>query len=122
LKRLPSNGLVIDIPGLDERVRDAFRLQTKRYARACGCSAGGATFLLATAACIAGAGYLALDQAWAGFASTIVVAMIVVPFLTITAKFLGLRFARWRFRRQCARLIGSLSVKAPVHDAFRRNS
>jgi hypothetical protein len=120
LKRLPPNGLVVDIPGLDEKVRDTFRLETKRYARACGCSAGGATFILATAACIAYACHLALDQDWAGFTSTIVVAMFVVPFLTVTAKFLGLQFVRLRFRRQCARVIWSLSAKAAVHDPGRR--
>jgi hypothetical protein len=115
LKRLPPNGLVVDIPGLDEKERDAFRLETKRYARACGCSAGGATFILTTAACIAYAFYLALDRDWTGFTGTIVVAMFVVPFLTITAKFLGLRFARLRFRRGCARLIRSVSRRSTIH-------
>jgi hypothetical protein len=103
VKRLPPEGLIIDIPGLDQRERDAFRLQIKKYVHACGCSAGGATFLLASALCVVYAGYLSLDQAWVGFARTVGASMIVVPTLTIAAKFLALRLARLRFRAKLCR-------------------
>jgi hypothetical protein len=116
LKRLPPEGLVVDVPGLDETGREAFRLQIRKYIRACGCAAGGATFLLTSVACIACAGYLAFGHAWSGAARTIVAGVILVPIFTMAAKFLGLRFARLRFRRSCARLIRSLSGDPAVHQ------
>lgn len=119
LKRLPPNGLVIAIPELDERARDAFRDQTRRYARACGCSVAGATFLLSSAASVGFAAPLALNDAWIDFDLTIILSMILVPSLTVAAKFLALRFARERFRRSCARLIQSLSGGSVVRDSRR---
>jgi hypothetical protein len=109
LKRLPPNGLVIDIPGLDEQASDTFREQTRRYARACGCAAGGATFLLGSAGCVAYAVHLALVHAWTGCARTLAASAILVPGLTAAAKCLALWLARQRFRRNCVHLIRSLS-------------
>jgi hypothetical protein len=108
-KRLPPEGLVVAIPGLDEGRRDRFRLEIKRYGRACGCAAGGATFLLATASFLARAAAVGLRHDLAGFIRTIVAAVIFVPILTIAAKFLGLWIARLRFRRSCARLLRSMA-------------
>jgi hypothetical protein len=108
-KRLPREGLVVAIPGLDEPARSAFQRQIKRYARACGCAAGGATFLLTSAAIMVYATSLALDHAWVALARTIVDGLIGVLILTVIAKLLGLYIARLRFRRSCARLIRLLS-------------
>jgi hypothetical protein len=108
-KRLPPEGIVVAIPGLDDASREAFRLQTRRYARACGCAAGGAIFLLASIAVTAYAASLALDHAWASLARALVAGVILVPTLTVAGKFFGLWIARLRFRRTCARLILSLS-------------
>jgi hypothetical protein len=119
LGRLPPNGLVINIPGLDERTRDTLREEVRRYARACGCSAAGATFLLASAACAVYSVHLVLNHAWISFGRTIVAGMISVPTLTIAAKFLALWFARHRFRRSCARLIASLPTNLVIDDARR---
>jgi hypothetical protein len=119
LRRLPPNGLVIDVPGLDEHARHTLRQQVRRYALACGCSAAGATFLLASAACAVYSVDLALNHAWISFGRTIVAAMILVPTLAIAAKFLGLWFARHRFRRNCARLIASLPANSVVDDTRR---
>jgi hypothetical protein len=85
LRRLPPNGLVIDIPVLDERARDTLRPEVRRYARACGCSAAGTTFLVASAACVVYSIYLIANDAWISFGRTIVAAMISVPILTLAA-------------------------------------
>jgi membrane protein YdbS with pleckstrin-like domain len=116
---LPRNGVVIDIPGLNERARETFRQEVRRYARACGCSIAGATFLLSSAACTVYSVHLVLNHAWVSFGRTIVAAIISVPTLTIAAKFLSLWFARHRFRRSCARLIASLPANAGIHDTRR---
>src|SRR6267154_745274 len=52
-KRLPRGGLIITIPGLGESRRNEFQSQVNKYIRACGCAAGGATFLTVSAALIA---------------------------------------------------------------------
>ena len=97
LKRLPPEGPIVDVPELDESAREAFRLQIRRYIRACGCAAGGATFLVTSAACMACAGCLAFGQAWSSVAKTIGAGAILVPIFTVAAKLLGLRLARPRF-------------------------
>jgi hypothetical protein len=117
LKRLPPEGPIVDVPELDESAREAFRLQIRRYIRACGCAAGGATFLLASAACMACAGYLAFGQAWSSVAKTIGAGAILVPIFTVAAKLLGLRLARRRFRHDCARLIRAMPVASTFHQS-----
>jgi hypothetical protein len=119
LKRLPQNGLVVDVPGLDERSRQSFRRQIKRYVRACGCSAAGATFLLGSAASVAYAARFALSHAWIELGLTIVAGMVLTPSLAVAAKFLALRFARQRFRRSCALLIRLLSDDTGARDSGR---
>ena len=108
-KWLPPEGLVVAIPGLDERRRDAFRLQIKRYSRACGCAAGGATFLLTGTALIVRAAVMGLQHDLTTLTHTIVAAVIFVPTLTIATKFLWLWISRLRFRWSCARLIRFLA-------------
>jgi hypothetical protein len=119
LKRLPPNGLVIDMPGLDDRVRKSFRRQTARYVRACGCSAAGATFLFGAAASVAYATRLALAHDWIELGLAIVVAIVLTTGLAVAAKFLALRFARRRFRRSCLLLIRSLSGDVAARDKGR---
>lgn len=123
LKRLPPDGLIVDIPGLDQTARDAFRQEARKYIRACGCAAGGATFLISAAVCVARSTSLAFGGDWSGAIVTIGIGLILVLLLTAVAKFLGLGFARRRFRRACARLDASLSARSPstepseaIHD------
>lgn len=114
-KRLPPEGLVVAIPGVSKEIQNAFRLHVKRYGRACGCAAGGASFLLASAAFLARAAMVGLRHDLATFTRTIVAAVIFVPILTVAAKFLGLWIARLRFRRSCAQLMRCLA-----EDSVRR--
>ena len=112
LRRLPRNGVVMAIPGLDVRVQNAFGAQVGRYARACGCAAAGATFLLAGAAAAIYAVILLRASALPGAIHAIGAAIIVVPVLTFAVKFLSLSLARIRFRRACAQMLRLLPVDA----------
>jgi hypothetical protein len=111
-RRLPHGGLVVAIPGLDERTKNEFQSQLNRYIRACGCTSGGVTFLLVSASFIAYAVEVTLAHAWVELLRTIVAALIGVPTLTVIGKLLGLFVARARFQRSCARLIDSLSGRS----------
>ena len=116
-KQLPRAGLVIAIPGLDETTKDEFQRQLNRYVRACGCTAGGATFLVASAVFIVYAIGVALNDTWADRLLTILAGLIGVPILAAMGKLLGLYVARLRFRRSCARVIRSLSEHRTVLSA-----
>jgi len=112
VRRLPPNGVVVAIPGIDETTQNAFRLQIKRYARACGCGAGGATFLLASTALGIYLVVLAQDRAWSAVIRAIGVGVILVPSLTLVVKLLSLSFARIRFCRSCAHMLRLLRADA----------
>jgi hypothetical protein len=118
-KRLPQGGLVISIPGLNEHARTEFQTQLSTYIRSCGCAAGGATFLIASAVFIAYTVAVALNRRWTDLVRAIPAALIGVMILTVIAKLLGLYVARLRFRRSCASLIRSLSGTSRVHDKGR---
>src|SRR5690348_3019858 len=66
-KRLPRGGLAIDIPGIDEHTRDRFRVRLNKYVHACGCAAGGATFLVTSIVFVAFTVRTALNNAWGDF-------------------------------------------------------
>ena len=105
VRRLPRGGFIVAIPGLDERTKNEFQSELNRYIRDCGCTAGGITFLTATAAFIACAVEATLNEIWIDLMRTIIAGLIGVPILTVIGKWLGLFIARLRFRRSCARLI-----------------
>ena len=108
-RRLPRNGVAVEIPGVDAESSVWFRRESRRYARACGCSAAGAAFLFGAAAGIGWAGRVALNHDVAASGLIMGATLVATPALAAAAKLLALRLARQRFRRSCEILIRSLS-------------
>jgi hypothetical protein len=110
VKRLPPEGVVIDIPGLDLGMRNEIRRHIAKYARSCGCAQGGATFILAGVACVVTAVHLARQRDWVDCVRVMATGVIAVPLLTAAAKYLGMQSARLRFTQACERLIESIAT------------
>lgn len=104
-RRLPPSGVIVALPGVDETAQQAFRQEIGRYARACGCSAGAVTFLLATASLAVCVILLIHSHAWMPAIEAAVAGIIVVLLLTVSSKALSISLAGWRFRRRCAQML-----------------
>jgi hypothetical protein len=113
-RRLPRGELVVALPGLDERTRDAFQTALNKSIRACGCAAGGTAFLIAGASLAVYALAVSGNSAWLDLVGIVGVGLIAVIVVTIIAKLLGLHAARLRFRRSCERLVRLVSNKRSV--------
>ncbi|MBB5421751.1 hypothetical protein [Paraburkholderia atlantica] len=108
-RRLPPNGFVVAFPGVDKRAQQAFRREIERYARACGCGAGAATFLLCAASLAVSVILLMRShQAWTSVIEVIVVGIFLVLLLTAASKALSISLAGWRFRRRCTQMLDTL--------------
>lgn len=108
-KRLPRDGLPVVVAGLDEESRTRFRAQIQRYAGACGCAAGAATFIVTGALVVAHAASLGADHAWVAMAWEALCGAILILCNTFVAKLLSVQIARRRFYRVGRRLIDALA-------------
>jgi hypothetical protein len=110
-RRLPLDGVVVALPGVDATVQQAFRQEIGRYARACGCAAGAAICLLAMGCLIFSVIFFLRGHAWMPAFEATAAGIVLVPLFTMAGKTLSVSLAGRRFRRHCLQMLDkSLAV------------
>lgn len=102
VRKLPPNGVRLDIDGLNADAALRFTHETGIYVRACGCAFGGACALAALSLVLAATALRVVQQGprWQDLAMA--AAGIVLAFLCAgLGKFVGMALAKWRFQRCC---------------------
>jgi len=104
-RRIGESRFTVSIPGLSEDQRLGAERTLNTYARACGCTYGGAAALATFAAAIVYAAITFDHRTWWQMILVLLSAMVFVALSAGAGKLVGVFVARVRFRRECIRLI-----------------